>query len=282
MSYNITQAADGSAQINSGRPGYTVNPPMRNDATGEFDSYEPEVTPLFDDNFDRFDAFDALPPDYQQREEVAGNPFTDPSSTEADIRAWVLTPGQISPQQLNAILEGMEQNQASDNTRDLISELISLKEGSIGIDDLSEAALEFLDVDTPENSTPADEILDSLSEDAQRQLEQVDPEEMNDLRATGNDLLTATPDPSQAEAYNQAAEQCYQTGDSEGALLYALNSAFNSGQLTAKEAVTTAIQKMGLSRAYNALLRLQQGDPDSIEYGYSRNSYDNDTFDTDY
>jgi hypothetical protein len=97
---------------------------------------------------------------------------------------------------------------------------------------------------------------------------------MADLRATGNELLGSVPDPGRAEELSQAAEQCYATGDAEGAFLYALNAQFNSGQMSAKEAVQMAIKRLGFSNAYNAMLRLQQGDDESIQYGYSRDTYD--------
>jgi hypothetical protein len=279
MAITITAGPGGDSSINYGRPAMVVNPPQLDEASGEYVEYEPEIVPVHDPRY--FDPSDALPPEYQHRPEISGNPFTDPSSTEADIRAWVLTPGEIDRATIDNILTGMEQNGASDNTRDLISELLAFKEGGLGVDDLSEAALEFLDVQTPENSTPADEILDSLSEDAQRQLEQVDEETMNDLRATGNELLGATPDYSLVDQHSQAAEQCYQNADTEGAFVYALAAQFHSGQLTAAQAVQEGIKRLGLTRGYNALLRLQQGDNESIEYGYTH-ADDYDTYDTDY
>jgi hypothetical protein len=278
MAITITSDGAGNSQVNYGRPGYTVNPPTIDETTGEYTEYEPEITPVHDGRFNAFDEFDALPPEYHQRQAVESTPFTDANSGENEIRQWVLDQGPVSDAQIQAILQGMDDNNADDSTRDLISELLSYKAGSLGIDDLSEAALEFLDVDTPENSTPADEILDSLSEDAQRQLEKVDPEEMEDLRSVGNELLGATPDVSLADYYSQAAEQCYQNADTEGAYLNALSAQFHSGQISAKEAVSDGIKRLGLSRAYNALLRLQQGDPDSITYGYDTN----ETIDYDY
>jgi hypothetical protein len=256
-----------------------VNPPQRDEESGAYIEYEPEIVPVHDPRY--FDPSDALPPEYQHRPEISGNPFTDPNSTESDIRQWVLTPGEIDRATINNILTGMEQNGSSDNTRDLISELLAFKEGSIGIDSLSEDALEFLDVATPENSTPADEILDSLSPDAQRQLEQVDEETMNDLRSVGNELLGAVPDPTWIDQFSQAAEQCYQNADTEGAFVFALASQFHNGQMTAAQAVQEGIKRLGLTNAYNTFLRITQGDNESIEYGYTH-ANDYDTYDTDY
>jgi hypothetical protein len=283
MAYTITPGADGSVQVSQGRGGYTVNPPMADEVTGVIGEYEPEVSPLFDDNFDRFDAFDALPPEIQQREQFASNPFTDANGSDEAIRNWILTPGIVSEQQMQAIIEGWEQNNLPENDRDLIVELLAYKEGSIGFEELGDEARGLLGFDqqATEYLTPADEILSELSEDAQEALSKADPEEVADLKAVGNELLASVPDPTRADEYSQAADQCYQNGDTEGAFLYALNAQFSSGQLTAREAVQTAISKLGLSAAYNAMLRLQQGDPESIEYGYTH-ANDYDTYDTDY
>ena len=231
-----------------------------------------------------YEAVEAFGPDVvsQHAEEI---PLLKVGATDAEINAWLMDTSPISDLQFNQIVQGMEANGLDGNSRDFICEVLSVRQGDIPLGMASEEVQELFAQAMDGEFTPQefvddetvggqiDEILAGLSDETLRTLEQqVDEETQQDVLDTGTELLQTVANPADAEMFGELAETAYRNGDTEGALLYALSQHFHSGRMSAQEAVQEAINRMGLSNAYNSYLRLNGVvEPGELTFGRSSN-----------
>jgi hypothetical protein len=275
--YTITPTENGdfTVQHTASRGGQTVAW-TQNDVTGEPEFWEADrwSNATDDGDYGR----------YADEEPNINTPaILNPNATNAQTAQYWLS-GRASDAEIQQIVNAID---TSDEAAvDRMSRLLSFKNGDISFAELAQlepdAARElapFLQNGTssftPDDDevAPVDALIDEvLSDDAKRQLENADPEEVSDLRETANDLLGAEPEPQYAEASAQKAEEAYAAGDGEAALIWQLNANFNAGTMSAKECLAVAIQKLGTSRAYNKYLELTQGDDDALQFGYGSNN----------
>ena len=276
---------------NLGHIGVTAQPV--DEVTGEYrsDWYEEDVHSQF---VGPELTEDALPPEYHIQKRMETNPIISPTGTEADVVQWLLTPGDVSEGEIQGLIEAFDQNNIPDDQRDLLLDMLCLKEGSKSFYDLTPEAQAIL---APYMGAEYEDYLQSDSEEQEQgsQLEllvdhfgireafdRMDEEGQQGLEAIGGDVLNAQPDASMAESQQADAQNLYNSGDYQGAFLTQLSSAFHSGKMSAAECVQEAISKMGLKSALDAYTRLQYGysaTGNNVTYGrQSANDYD-ETYD---
>ena len=276
MSYQVSPDGQGGTVVQSsggrniGHTGVTAG--GYDDVTGEYQSgwTEQELNNQF---VGSEITEEALPPEYHIRQRMETNPITSPTGSEADVARWILTPGDVSQAEIQGMIEAFDQNDIPDAQRDLMLDLLCLKEGSKSFAELSAEAKAVL---APYMGEGYEQYYQESEEDSEgeetNQLEmlvdhfgireafdRMDEQSQQDLEVLGGDVLNAQPDANLAESQQADAQNLYNAGDYQGAFITQLSSAFNSGRMSASECVQEAISKMGLKSAIDAYTRLQYG-----------------------
>lgn len=272
LAITITPDGDGNAQISYGRPGMTVNPPVPDPVTGVYGEYEPEISPIYDARFNQYDEQEALPPEYHIDDSKDGQ--FDLESYARDLRVvnptfdtaleWAAA-GEavgIDINQFNADIDEACDSGNLEKLNELVERLCHQYEEAGQIVETS---------DSEETQSPVDELFNELSEEVQEQLNE-SPEDKQALADVGNWLIGQQPSQETADEASAYADELHQNADHEGALLFALSAQFHSGGMSAQECISTAVQKLGLTRSYNALQRLVLQENSGMQYGYTETS----------
>ena len=217
-----------------------------------------------------------LPPDHAVNQQLGANPLTDPNSSDESIVAWLKAPGHISQEQMAQIIEGMNQNNMPNHQRDTLVELLCHKEGSLSYEALSEEAREMLgatEFEAGADHDLLDDVITGLPEQAQQQIERMDADSVEDLKVLGDLAMAVEQEPGLADTQLALAEQYAANADYGSAFIAQLSSAFHAGQLTQQQAITMAIEKMGLKDAIDCYSRVSLGysaTGSEITYGRKR------------